>query len=407
MLQVEFAENLRRAKLGDAAAQFRTAVAYLTESGVKLSHADVDKWLLQASKKGHAAAKAYCTILGYGQPRNSSMGFKMLQAAAVNDNSAETRYMVLQCLSAGIGTTVNIKEGLRWAHLAAKVGSAASEYYIGTCYESGNNGVELCDVKEAARWFRLAAERGFAYAEVALGNCYRHGTGVAQDFVIAREWYLRAAVQECSHAQAYLGDLYREGLGVVRDLCEAVKWYRLSAEQGYSPAQFSLGCIYEDKDGPFGIDDTEAVKWYDRSAKQGNAYGQGRLADFYREGRGVPKDFKEAMRLYRLAATQGYNCAQTCVGYLYRDGLGVQVNLREAVKWFKLAADQGHANAQFELGKIYGQGAAGVPRDKHKAIELLRAAARDTGCTKEHCTTRAAAIEELANLGVPVDVGDE
>ena len=48
VVQVEFAENLRLAELGDAAAQFRHAVAYYYGCGIVESDELADVWVLKS-----------------------------------------------------------------------------------------------------------------------------------------------------------------------------------------------------------------------------------------------------------------------------------------------------------------------------------------------------------------------
>ncbi|MDA7599387.1 sel1 repeat family protein, partial [Alphaproteobacteria bacterium] len=50
------------------------------------------------------------------------------------------------------------------------------------------------------------------------------------------------------------------------------------------------------------------------------------------------------------------------LGVMYKNGEGVPQNYKAAVKWYRLAAEQGDAKAQFVLGAIYFLG-QGVPRD--------------------------------------------
>ena len=47
----------------------------------------------------------------------------------------------------------------------------------------------------------------------------------------------------------------------------------------------------------------------------------------YRDGEGVPQNYKEAVRWYRKAAEQGYVRTQYTLGVMYRDGEGVPKDL--------------------------------------------------------------------------------
>ncbi|MDE0745659.1 MAG: tetratricopeptide repeat protein, partial [SAR202 cluster bacterium] len=50
------------------------------------------------------------------------------------------------------------------------------------------------------------------------------------------------------------------------------------------------------------------------------------------------------------------------LGQMYRDGQGVPQDYKTAMEWFILSAEQGDGDAQFNLGFMYGNG-QGVPQD--------------------------------------------
>jgi TPR repeat protein len=94
----------------------------------------------------------------------------------------------------------------------------------------------------------------------------------------------------------------------------------------------------------------------------------------YRQGKGVPQDYKTAVKWYRLAAEKGDADAQTNLGTMYDNGRGVPEDNKTAVKWYRLAVEQGNANAQFNLGNAYGRG-HGVIQDNVYAHMWLNIAA--------------------------------
>jgi TPR repeat protein len=61
------------------------------------------------------------------------------------------------------------------------------------------------------------------------------------------------------------------------------------------------------------------------------------------------------------AAQQGYG-AQVSIGGLYRDGQGLPQDYKEAVRWFRMSAVQGDASGQLGLGMMYADG-HGVRQD--------------------------------------------
>jgi len=84
------------------------------------------------------------------------------------------------------------------------------------------------------------------------------------------------------------------------------------------------------------------------------------LGEAYRNGRGVPEDYKEAAKWFTKAAEQGDADAQYNLGIMYDNGRGVPKDDKEAVKWYRKSAEQGYADAQYNLGVMYSKG-DGVP----------------------------------------------
>jgi len=88
------------------------------------------------------------------------------------------------------------------------------------------------------------------------------------------------------------------------------------------------------------------------------------LGLMYREGQGLPQDYKTAVSWLKLAAEPGDACAQAILGLMYDWGEGVPENDKTAVKWLKLAAEQGDAypESQQNLAFRYEDG-WGVKKD--------------------------------------------
>ncbi|MBN1510246.1 MAG: SEL1-like repeat protein [Sedimentisphaerales bacterium] len=150
---------------------------------------------------------------------------------------------------------------------------------------------------------------------------------------------------------------------------EAVKRYTKAAEQGEADAQFLLACMYREGEG-VPQDYKEAVKWYMKAAEQENAAAQYLLGYMYREGKGVPQDCGEAVKWYTKAAEHGDAHSQNLLGDMYFEGQRVPQDYKEAVKWYTKAAEQGLARAQFRLGLMYWEG-KGVLEDYTEAYKWV------------------------------------
>ena len=63
-------------------------------------------------------------------------------------------------------------------------------------------------------------------------------------------------------------------------------------------------------------------------------------------------DFATALRQWTPLAKQGDAVAQFNLGLMYRNGNGVPQDYKTAAKWYKIAAEQEDADAQSSLNKI-------------------------------------------------------
>lgn len=112
------------------------------------------------------------------------------------------------------------------------------------------------------------------------------------------------------------------------------------------------------------------------------------LADSYRKGLGVPRDYEFAATLYDKAAKQGNPIAQCNLATMYLKGLGRKVDMALAATLYKMAAEGGSALATFKLGQMYFKGEF-VEQNFNKAMLLYEQAA-SMGCQL--------AKDELANI---------
>jgi hypothetical protein len=147
-----------------------------------------------------------------------------------------------------------------------------------------------------------------------------------------------------------------------------------SSKQGFDKSQFVLGLMYKNGDG-VPQDYKESIKLFKLAAKQGNSAAQFGLGVMYHKGGDVPQDYTESVNWYRLAAEQGYSEAQSNLGDMYRNGQGVPQDYTESVKWYRLAAEQGYSRGQNNLGDMYRNG-QGVPQDYTESVKWYRLAAK-------------------------------
>jgi TPR repeat protein len=84
-------------------------------------------------------------------------------------------------------------------------------------------------------------------------------------------------------------------------------------------------------------DPATAANWLWAATKKGNTDAPVRLADYYANGRGVPKDCEQATVLLRSSARRGNPRARARLGMYYATGLCVAQDRSQAWHWLSLA----------------------------------------------------------------------
>lgn len=126
---------------------------------------------------------------------------------------------------------------------------------------------------------------------------------------------------------------------------EGVYWLKEKADSGDRVAQFSLAEAYRNGEG-LQKDYTTAARWYQRSAEQNYPPSQYRLGLLYANGQGVPQDYELAAVWLRKAARQDHSDSQYMVCLAHGLGKGLDYDAVRAYAWCELAADQGIAEAK-------------------------------------------------------------
>lgn len=119
---------------------------------------------------------------------------------------------------------------------------------------------------------------------------------------------------------------------------------------------------------------TEAMGHLLPEAKAGNAVAQLYVANMYRRGWGVTRDYAEAARWYHRAAEQGEVSGMYNYAVHLREGLGVERDQVKATEWFLKGAERGHPASMLNLGLRYFEG-RGVERDPVRGYAWVQKAA--------------------------------
>jgi TPR repeat protein len=142
-------------------------------------------------------------------------------------------------LAYGIGTAIDLREGMRWSHLAAIQGNLDALTTLGRLW----------------------------YQEYANG-------GMSGSFLEAKRFFYQAAFQGVAQAQHFCAFLCMEEDNEE----EALRWCTLSAGQGYFQSQFLLGKYFSEGCCGLQRSGSKAVFWLKKAALQDHAEAQAYLA---------------------------------------------------------------------------------------------------------------------------------
>ena len=112
-----------------------------------------------------------------------------------------------------------------------------------------------------------------------------------------------------------------------------------------------------------------AVTVFNALAEEGNPAAQYNLAQMYRQGQGVARDYAQAAKWYRLAASQGDAPSQYNLGVMYFNAQGVPPNLVLSHMWLTLSAAAGVDNATRNRAMLTKQM---TPEQIAEALQLAR-----------------------------------
>lgn len=181
------------AKGGNADAQNRLALLYMTGKGVAKDFNEGIKWMRSAADKGYAVAQLNLGLL----------------------------------YQAGIGVPKDPGEAAKWYRLSADQGNAGAENGIGFLYEHGLGVAQ--NYAEAINWYRKAIDHHNDTAQFNLAQMYDRGEGVTKDPVEAAKQLQILALRGFALAQVELGGHLLAGNGVQRDASRAYFWASLGS----------------------------------------------------------------------------------------------------------------------------------------------------------------------------------
>ena len=199
-------------------------------------------------------------------------------------------------------------------------------YLLGCFHSSGIGTPE--NAVEAARYFQLAADRKHAMATCALSVCHYYGKGVPVDQVKARKACQRAVRLGSVNARFNLGLCFAEGLGVKKNDSAANSAFEAAAKKGHTSAMWTAGLARLKKSGSRKGDTARGlmksgVALIEQSARAGNSDAMFSLAEVYRYGIFVERDWQKALNWYSQAAQLGQDEARAVIHSFNNADIGV------------------------------------------------------------------------------------
>lgn len=224
-----------------------------------------------------------------------------------------------------------------------------------TQYDDAKRTVGLGDMLDPVRNFiQTYPEKSDGVLYFMLARCYdaRNQTQLADPFFKKALLLLEGSTD--AKSLTVIGHIY--SLGYERDDLKAFKFYSAAAQLKSTEAQYKVAEFYRSGRG-VEKNYEKAFQGFQTVIKEGDIPFKVNSANFsigvmYQSGQYVPKDFVKALEYYKK--TNGHEIAQHNMGVIYlHGGHGVTMNKKNALKYFQKSADQGYKNAQYALGNLF------------------------------------------------------
>ena len=407
--------------------QYKKACKLIYGKDAKLNDfKKAEQLLLSESQRGNVLAvydlgKLYSTDkLG---ERNEEMSIaKYTQALQgflqIEPNSKKLKpyvqYRIGKMFCYGLGTEQDYEKAFEWFERSAKQKNKFAQFSLANLYYYGS-GVEK-DLSQAFLWYQRASSQGQPYAAYSIAQMYRYGEYVTKDNDTAQRYYkqalsgfLKIENDDMANDDLFykLGQMFKLGLGTDSDVTKAIEYFRCSAEMNNKNGLFEYGkALLIGEHIPQNTD--SAVKLLEKAVKLKNSNAKRFLALEYISGEHLEQDIEKGIALLTECADSGDVIASYRLGKIYLQGEIMPQNLDKAEKYLLLAEDNEYTQyalaklylqeekydiqkavnyfencavknhwASYQLGRIYLFGAAGLTKDKEKAVEWFTKSAND------------------------------
>ena len=324
------------------------------------------------------------------------------------------QYRIGKMFCYGLGTEQDYEKAFEWFERSAKQKNKFAQFSLANLYYYGS-GVEK-DLSQAFLWYQRSSSQGQPYAAYSIAQMYRYGEYVTKDNDTAQRYYqqalsgfLKIENDDMADDDLFykLGQMFKLGLGTDSDVTKAIEYFRRSAEMNNKNGLFEYGkALLIGEHIPQDAD--SAVKLLEKAVKLKNSNAKRFLALEYISGEHLEQDFEKGIALLTECADSGDVIACYRLGKIYLQGEIMPQNLDKAEKYLLLATDTEYAQyalaklylqeekydiqkavnyfencadknhwASYQLGRIYLFGAAGLTKDKEKAIEWFTKSTND------------------------------
>ncbi|MDR0291853.1 MAG: sel1 repeat family protein [Elusimicrobium sp.] len=234
------------------------------------------------------SAAGYSYTTGSLAPRDNKLAYEWTLKAAQGGN-VESMYNLALMLYDGKIVVQDKDAALAWFIKAAQSGNNQAAYRAGLMYAEKQN------FKDAAPLLTQAAR---AQIQGAAGSLAKAMLAV-QNYKDALEWANKGVKTNDANAMAVLGYLYANGLGIDQDTQQCLNWYgqAMKADPQNGTYMYNIANCFA-RQGEY----DKSVYWLKQAAEHGSKTAMFKLAELYREGRGVKKDEKLAAQWGTSAA---------------------------------------------------------------------------------------------------------
>ena len=247
---------------------------------------------------------------------------------------------------------INIKlnNEINYTHSLKKLANQNNTY---ACYELGLNFHEKKEYQKSYNYFKIAADKNHPKANYYIAKMLLNGTlgsNAKEDINEALKYATKATQLGNIEANNLIGLIY---LRYKKDKEKAIYYFKIAADKEYPYAYNNLG-ILKEKEKVY----QQAFDYYLKSAKLEEGWACNKIAEFYRQGIGTPKNQNKAFYYYNLALENKnlnwpkYNLAM----YFYLFG-NYQANIEKnellAIKLFKESANENNIKSTIYLIEYY------------------------------------------------------